>query len=91
MPSARERGEARGIEHLVQGFNKISLHGVVSHQLLKGIVARDVLVHQALGIVELLLRERHADTRYAGAHRLVDTGGQLAKFNKRFKDFGLEG
>ena len=26
-----------------------------------------------------------------GAHRLVDTGGQLAKFNKRFKDFGLEG
>ena len=25
-----------------------------------------------------------------GAHRLVDTGGQLAKFNKRFKDFGLK-
>ena len=25
-----------------------------------------------------------------GAHRLVDPGGQLAKFNKRFKDFGLE-
>ena len=26
-----------------------------------------------------------------GAHRLVDTGGQLARFNKRFKDFGLKG
>ena len=25
-----------------------------------------------------------------GAHRLIDTGGQLAKFNKRFKDFGLK-
>ena len=25
-----------------------------------------------------------------GGHRLVDTGGQVAKFNKRFKDFGLK-
>tara|TARA_B100001123_G_C15105835_1_gene945443 strand:- start:341 stop:565 length:225 start_codon:yes stop_codon:yes gene_type:complete len=25
-----------------------------------------------------------------GGHRLVDTGGQVAKFNKRFKEFGLE-
>ena len=25
-----------------------------------------------------------------GAHRLVATGGQLARFNKRFKDFGLK-
>ena len=26
-----------------------------------------------------------------GAHRLIDTGGQVAKFNKRFKDLGLKG
>ncbi len=26
---------------------------------------------------------------WTGVHRLVDTGGQLAKFNKRFQDFGL--
>ncbi|MBT6095340.1 MAG: 50S ribosomal protein L31 [Rhodospirillaceae bacterium] len=25
-----------------------------------------------------------------GAHRLVDTGGQLAKFNKRFSGLGLK-
>jgi len=25
-----------------------------------------------------------------GAHRLVDTGGQLAKFNKRFAGIGLK-
>jgi large subunit ribosomal protein L31 len=25
-----------------------------------------------------------------GAQRLVDTGGQVAKFNKRFQDFGLK-
>ncbi len=25
-----------------------------------------------------------------GAQRLVDTGGQVAKFKKRFRDFGLE-
>ena len=25
-----------------------------------------------------------------GAHRLVDSGGRLARFNKRFKDFGLK-
>ena len=25
-----------------------------------------------------------------GGHRLVDTGGQVAKFNKRFQDFGLK-
>jgi large subunit ribosomal protein L31 len=25
-----------------------------------------------------------------GAHRLVDTGGQLAKFNKRFSAIGLK-
>jgi large subunit ribosomal protein L31 len=24
-----------------------------------------------------------------GGHRLVDSGGQVAKFQKRFKDFGL--
>jgi ribosomal protein L31 len=24
-------------------------------------------------------------------HRLVDSGGQLAKFKKKFKDFGLQG
>jgi large subunit ribosomal protein L31 len=28
---------------------------------------------------------------WTGVHRLLDTGGQLAKFNKRFKDFGLKG
>lgn len=27
---------------------------------------------------------------WTGVHRLMDTGGQLAKFNKRFKDFGLK-
>lgn len=25
-----------------------------------------------------------------GGHHLVDTGGQVAKFNKRFQDFGLK-
>ena len=25
---------------------------------------------------------------WTGVHRLMDTGGQLAKFNKRFKNFG---
>jgi large subunit ribosomal protein L31 len=25
-----------------------------------------------------------------GAHRLIDTGGQLAKFNKRFSGLGLK-
>jgi large subunit ribosomal protein L31 len=25
---------------------------------------------------------------WTGVHRLTDTGGQLAKFNKRFKSFG---
>ncbi len=25
-----------------------------------------------------------------GVHRLVDTGGQLAKFNRKFEDFGLK-
>jgi large subunit ribosomal protein L31 len=28
---------------------------------------------------------------WTGIHRLVDSGGQLAKFNKRFKSFGLKG
>ncbi|HEB79745.1 MAG TPA: 50S ribosomal protein L31 [Rhodospirillales bacterium] len=28
---------------------------------------------------------------WTGVHRLVDSGGQLAKFNKRFKDFGIKG
>ncbi|MCC7016446.1 MAG: 50S ribosomal protein L31 [Rhodospirillales bacterium] len=28
---------------------------------------------------------------WTGVHRLVDSGGQLAKFNKRFKNFGLKG
>jgi large subunit ribosomal protein L31 len=27
---------------------------------------------------------------WTGVHRLLDSGGQLAKFNKRFKDLGLE-
>ena len=27
---------------------------------------------------------------WTGIHRLVDTGGQLAKFNKRFKGLGLK-
>ncbi len=27
---------------------------------------------------------------WTGVHRLVDRGGQLAKFNKRFKDLGLK-
>lgn len=26
---------------------------------------------------------------WTGVHRLVDTGGQLAKFNKKFEGFGL--
>lgn len=25
-----------------------------------------------------------------GGHRLIDSGGRLARFNKRFKDFGLK-
>lgn len=28
---------------------------------------------------------------WTGVHRLVDSGGQLAKFNKRFKDLGIIG
>ena len=27
---------------------------------------------------------------WTGIHRLIDSGGQLAKFNKRFEGFGLE-
>ena len=27
---------------------------------------------------------------WTGVHRLVDSGGQLAKFTKRFQDFGLK-
>ena len=27
---------------------------------------------------------------WTGVHRLVDSGGQLAKFNKRFEGFGLK-
>ncbi|MBF0094624.1 MAG: 50S ribosomal protein L31 [Alphaproteobacteria bacterium] len=27
---------------------------------------------------------------WTGVHRLVDSGGQLAKFNKRFASFGLK-
>ncbi|WP_404386157.1 50S ribosomal protein L31 [Caenispirillum salinarum] len=27
---------------------------------------------------------------WTGVHRLMDTGGQLAKFNKRFASFGLK-
>lgn len=27
---------------------------------------------------------------WTGVHRLMDSGGQLAKFRKRFKDFGLK-
>ncbi len=26
---------------------------------------------------------------WTGTHRLVDTAGQVAKFNSRFKDFGI--
>ena len=28
---------------------------------------------------------------WTGVHRLVDTGGQLAKFNKKFQGLGLKG
>ena len=27
---------------------------------------------------------------WTGVHRLMDTGGQLAKFNKRFANFGIK-
>lgn len=27
---------------------------------------------------------------WTGVHRLVDSGGQLAKFNKKFKSFGIK-
>ena len=27
---------------------------------------------------------------WTGVHRLLDSGGQLAKFKKRFQDFGLK-
>jgi large subunit ribosomal protein L31 len=27
---------------------------------------------------------------WTGQHRLVDTGGQVAKFNKRYADLGLK-
>jgi len=33
----------------------------------------------------------HTHPAWTGVHRLVDSGGQLAKFNKRFKAFGLKG
>ncbi len=26
---------------------------------------------------------------WTGTHRLIDSGGQVAKFNKRFKSFGI--
>lgn len=28
---------------------------------------------------------------WTGVHRLIDAGGQLAKFNKKFKGIGLKG
>jgi large subunit ribosomal protein L31 len=28
---------------------------------------------------------------WTGVHRLVDAGGQVAKFNKRFKNLGIKG
>mgnify|MGYP000024875304 CR=1 FL=1 len=28
---------------------------------------------------------------WTGVHRLIDSGGQLAKFNKKFSQFGLKG
>lgn len=28
---------------------------------------------------------------WTGVHRLIDSGGQLAKFNKRFKGMGIKG
>ena len=28
---------------------------------------------------------------WTGVHRLIDSGGQLAKFNRRFKGIGLKG
>ncbi len=28
---------------------------------------------------------------WTGVHRLMDSGEQLAKFNRRFKEFGLKG
>ena len=28
---------------------------------------------------------------WTGVHRLIDTGGQLAKFNRRFQGMGLKG
>jgi large subunit ribosomal protein L31 len=27
---------------------------------------------------------------WTGVHRLIDSGGQLAKFNKRFANFGVK-
>jgi large subunit ribosomal protein L31 len=27
---------------------------------------------------------------WTGVHRLIDSGGQLAKFNKRFESFGIK-
>jgi len=32
-----------------------------------------------------------AHPAWTGVHRLLDSGGQLAKFNKRFSGFGLKG
>ena len=31
-----------------------------------------------------------AHPAWTGVHRLIDSGGQLAKFNKRFEGFGLK-
>lgn len=31
-----------------------------------------------------------AHPAWTGVHRLMDAGGQLAKFNKRFKGFGVK-
>lgn len=33
----------------------------------------------------------HSHPAWTGVHRLLDAGGQVSKFNSRFKNFGLKG
>lgn len=42
-----------------------------------------------LGAVLRLDIDSKSHPAWTGVHRLVDTGGQLAKFNKRFASFGI--
>ena len=42
------------------------------------------------GVILRLDIDSKSHPAWTGVHRLVDTGGQLAKFNKRFAGFGIQ-